>query len=1191
MGLSRAPLSLLSVMFLIAPGVEGAPQTDHAKVAADWVKRFGFVPPSASTGGVCAPSGDALPAFTVTPAAAGRQLVRGSIPFAAGTFPAQLGLAVRCGDQELVPDVRPLTFHPGRPASVRRAIVTFPFDFPDTASGEFTLVLRPGKHVDLPKPTTNDAFATRIGSVELRLTDTAVEVKPDGEEPWRFELIAPARTWNITPTVEVIEQGEHHLWARMLIPDADWPRIIEVRADSLGTVAARLHLQHLAEGDERAPDTGWRITGPRMDGMHVAKDKRAVGEDAIEHAFSGGQEAWIEGEASWLRFPDAHLKKRGLLTAGTGGDVSEVTYLRCRADEQVPHQHAVWRSATLVLGTSRSAPWTALLEPVHEIRIEPSEFDAIYHCGVGLDLSPWPRLEQVRQFHIDVMAAGTLLGDDFGNVTSLPKPGVFGMNRLNHCPPIFHEHYRSGDRRLREVALHWCNNYHDLIIWWGTERPTHFGATRYNNMARHHEEYRDDKEFMWRSNSAVTFCTKGYDSFLYAYEETGDPRMATALRWQVAYARQHVHTKDGECRNIGDVLDFVRLYEFTREPDYLEQGLRLFRELRTRLSEGDLFSQGGGSIVKDPPFIDNDKDGYNHPFAKPYIIGYGLAGLPSLAGYYPDEPKLRDVIRAVADFQAGAQDPVGGWRYPHPRSSRMIISQGIEHAAQLARAAEFLESRGEPIGHLLDAIERVLQARILGWAKTGTFLSGLGGWETAAGILKDGKTMQDLYARPEDRDPSRDYAEGSIGVGGAPPDGVVYFTEVLDFYLAHRPAERLFHANGELSKVLDRTERRAQAPAVTQPTKDYIPYGVASKLPAFRDRLIDRLTFPLSYAPGGGEDFARWRSEARDKLLECLLVPPARADFQPVVIAREDRGTYEARKIVFSVSADCRVPAYLLVPKGKGPFPAMIALHDHGAHFLIGKEKVVRPFDVSEEIRADAQRWIGISYGGRFIGDELAKRGYVVLAMDALFWGERAMKEGPVYDVQQALSSNLLQMGITWIGVVTWDDMRSAEFVASLPEVDPQRIGAVGLSMGCHRTWMLGAATDRIAAGVAVCWLGTTEALMSPGNNQAKGHSAYSMLVPDLRNFLDYPDVASIACPKPMMFYNGEQDGLFPVAGVEAAYAKMHRVWKSQGAGHKLVTKIWPWGHVFNVEMQEEAFGWLDGYLWPGPEEVRSEKR
>jgi hypothetical protein len=135
--------------------------------------------------------------------------------------------------------------------------------------------------------------------------------------------------------------------------------------------------------------------------------------------------------------------------------------------------------------------------------------------------------------------------------------------------------------------------------------------------------------------------------------------------------------------------------------------------------------------------------------------------------------------------------------------------------------------------------------------------------------------------------------------------------------------------------------------------------------------------------------------------------------------------------------------------------------------------------------------------------------------------------------------------------------------------------------MGCFRTWSLAAATDIIKAGVAICWMGDTPTLTSPGNNQTKGQSAYSMIHANLRNSLDYPDVASIACPKPMLFFNGEKDGLFPVPGVEACYEKLHRVWRDRGVEDRLVTKLWPVPHEFNREMQAEAFAWLDVQLKP----------
>ena len=87
------------------------------------------------------------------------------------------------------------------------------------------------------------------------------------------------------------------------------------------------------------------------------------------------------------------------------------------------------------------------------------------------------------------------------------------------------------------------------------------------------------------------------------------------------------------------------------------------------------------------------------------------------------------------------------------------------------------------------------------------------------------------------------------------------------------------------------------------------------------------------------------------------------------------------------------------------------------------------------------------------------------------------------------------------------------------------------------------------------------------------------MTHPGLFSDFDYPDVASLACPKPMMFFAGEQDPLFPVMSVKDAFGKMRRVWESQGVGDRLVAKIMRAGHSFNVIMQQEAFDWLDGHL------------
>lgn len=361
---------------------------------------------------------------------------------------------------------------------------------------------------------------------------------------------------------------------------------------------------------------------------------------------------------------------------------------------------------------------------------------------------------------------------------------------------------------------------------------------------------------------------------------------------------------------------------------------------------------------------------------------------------------------------------------------------------------------------------------------------------------------------------------------------------------------------------------------------DSIHYGVVKNMPAFYEQLKQQLTYPLAWGTSPVKDFGQWRTQAREVLMDCMQnLAPAPKSYTMEITDVEQRDGYEARKIWFNVSEWCRIPAYLLVPEGEGPFPAIVMLHDHGAHFSIGKEKMVRPFHVNPEVLADADDWAMRCYDNQYTGDYFAAHGYVVLSIDALFWGERGRKEGIDYDGQQALASNFLQMGSSWGAFINMDDARSAEFLASLPFVDKERVGCLGFSMGAYRSWMLSSITDCIKASASVCWMNTTDHLMTLTNNQNKGGSAFSMLTPNLRRYLDYPHTASIACPKPTLFFNGTQDKLFPLEGVEDAYAILQATWKSQQAEDRLVTKIWEEKHFFNKAMQKETLEFFNKWL------------
>jgi hypothetical protein len=99
-----------------------------------------------------------------------------------------------------------------------------------------------------------------------------------------------------------------------------------------------------------------------------------------------------------------------------------------------------------------------------------------------------------------------------------------------------------------------------------------------------------------------------------------------------------------------------------------------------------------------------------------------------------------------------------------------------------------------------------------------------------------------------------------------------------------------------------------------------------------------------------------------------LMPPPPPADgFDMKLIAEEQRNGYKARKIEIRLSRYYAVPAYVLIPDGKGPFPAVNVLHDHGGHFYIGKEKIIRPMACEDStVVKDAEAWLTPLYEGQY---------------------------------------------------------------------------------------------------------------------------------------------------------------------------------------------------------------------------------
>ena len=290
------------------------------------------------------------------------------------------------------------------------------------------------------------------------------------------------------------------------------------------------------------------------------------------------------------------------------------------------------------------------------------------------------------------------------------------------------------------------------------------------------------------------------------------------------------------------------------------------------------------------------------------------------------------------------------------------------------------------------------------------------------------------------------------------------------------------------------------------------------------------------------------------------------------VVESEQRNGYTCHLVEYTATEGERVRSFLLVPEGVSadhPAPGLVLLHDHGARFDIGKEKLVRPMaSALEHIKASARQWVDSGFDGVFFGDRLASEGYVVIVPDVLYWGERGTRKGTkkeVYEGQRAVYDSLARRGVVWAEKTLNEDAAAARLLAGLPYV--WTVGCFGWSMGAHRAWLLAAFCPEVQAGVALCWMTLKEA--QPSQLSA---SDYSMIIPSLRKQYDFPDIARWISPKPFLFLSGRTDKLFPQWAVQKAFSQM--------AGLPgIETQFFDGGHHCGLAEQDRIIGFLRAAL------------
>jgi dienelactone hydrolase len=311
------------------------------------------------------------------------------------------------------------------------------------------------------------------------------------------------------------------------------------------------------------------------------------------------------------------------------------------------------------------------------------------------------------------------------------------------------------------------------------------------------------------------------------------------------------------------------------------------------------------------------------------------------------------------------------------------------------------------------------------------------------------------------------------------------------------------------------------------------------------------------------EQWEAQRGNIATRALDIMgAFPPQNLPLDARVESEMKPGGYTRRKVSYTAVTGERIPAWLLIPDGNGPFPAVLALHETQPG---GKDTVV-------------------GLGGNpytQYGAELAARGFVVLAPDSITAGERVLPGAKPYVTKPFDRANPHWSAM---GKMVADHRRGVDYLCSLPRVDSRRVGAIGHSLGGYNAYFLAAFDQRVRATVVSC--GFTP-LGGGSRPFAWSRESWFVHFPKLAPYLragiapfDFHEVMALASPRALFVYAAARDSIFPdTEAIRAAAAQIGEVYRMLGAGDQFKFRMDDGPHEFPQSARTEAYLFLEHSL------------
>lgn len=305
------------------------------------------------------------------------------------------------------------------------------------------------------------------------------------------------------------------------------------------------------------------------------------------------------------------------------------------------------------------------------------------------------------------------------------------------------------------------------------------------------------------------------------------------------------------------------------------------------------------------------------------------------------------------------------------------------------------------------------------------------------------------------------------------------------------------------------------------------------------------------------DDLRQRQHELKARFREALGDFPDRTPLNPRVVGAERRDGYRIEKVIYESRPDHHVTATLYLPDGQPPFPGVLMPIGHSAN---GKA-------------ADyVQR-------GAIL---LAKNGLAVLAYDPIGQGERRqLLDGAARPVLPSSTNEhtMAGVGALLVGRNTasyrvWDGLRSLNYLAGRPEIDPKRLGCTGCSGGGTLTSYLMALDDRILAAAPSCYLTSLERLFATRGPQ----DAEQNLTGQVAFGMEHADYVTMRAPRPTLICAATRD-FFDIGGTWATFREAKLLYGLLGHGERVGLVEFNTPHGYPRPQREAVARWMRRWL------------